>query len=481
MTDLVQDAKHEAKCGSFVRAGIKFYFSSDNFDYIAVPESEESLIERIDAIIKGGLSAPHLEDSIDASLLDLLKKKKILNLAKKEGDETETAEHSCTCSNISGGRIGLQLLLNQYCNLRCVYCLDGARTYESASFPKASKRLIERTIDVFWARLSPFGQLSINLFGGEPLLTWEECKHAIGYARSLEGNDSKGRRVVFSIQTNLTILPSDFGEVCRTEKIDVYVNIDGPADVHDISRPSKGKSNVSYAKTVRNLKQIKEHGVDFYLRATVTSLNHDRLSEVVDLHERLGARESILSLLRPTNSDSSIFEDGLFPDPDVLMLSYEKLLCSKSKVADRLIYKAQKRIERAKYGITAFCGATETTIATIDVKGDVYTCAWFVGSPHLKVGSVWSDEVIEGRTLNVVRQSQSPSLSNACSRCEYRKGCGGGCSVTRVLTSDLSGDQTASIRARLFQCAESKSTIHEIIFRDFERRMQGASRNNSEY
>jgi uncharacterized protein len=470
--------------GRFAREGFVFYFSEKTFGYVAVPSDDRDLVRDLDALFgieDGTTSAPGAGKQrvcepralFQDEVIDLLVDKGLLS---RPGAPAEPAGGAAPCGGCSqGAQIGLALLLNQYCNLSCVYCLDGRNTYESENFPRMPESTIEVSLDKFIRRLPADGTLNVNLLGGEPTLTWSACQAALRIGRDIASR--LDRRISFSVQSNLTHLPDDFIADCKKYGIRVIANVDGAPDVHNKTRPMKGLNNNSYERTLANLRELRRHGIPFDLRATLTSANAGDLVALARLHQELGAVDSMFGLLRPTNSDREIFPSSLYPGYEVLWNSFADLYARSFNAGNALKSLVASRMKTAQSGF-AFCGAVDGSIATVDFKGNLYTCPWFVGNPSLCIGNVFREPMYDaGKVLDVGRK-QVVSEESACRGCGYRRACGGGCSVTRVLAGQTTAgaDGTLAERARLFQCAQVKPAVQQLIFEDFERAVGGRVR-----
>ena len=64
--------------------------------------------------------------------------------------------------------MSLYLLLSQDCNLGCIYCLNGKRTYRKSEHPMMPEEVAFRAAECCAARIRPGGYLEIAMFGGEP-------------------------------------------------------------------------------------------------------------------------------------------------------------------------------------------------------------------------------------------------------------------------------------------------------------------------
>jgi uncharacterized protein len=358
------------------------------------------------------------------------------------------------------------LTLNQYCNLKCVYCLEGSETYRISESLRMSEETAREAVKFMSDHLAFGGRHGISLFGGEPLLSWDLGKRIIEFCLSGMKRIRPDISFDFSMQTNLTFLPRDFCEYAKKHAIRIVANIDGPEDIHNRLRPARGSMN-SYASTVRCLQELSSAGVDFELRTTITSLNVNMLTEIEQLHKSLGATRSVFALLRPVNSDALVFDNSLFASPASYRLALEKLLDTSNDVGNPLRREYGYRL--AHYNtMKQACHASSLGVPTVDVNGDLYTCSWFVGNPSLKVGSV-RDKVVNVEALAIVADAMEIDEWSDCHECAYRHKCAGGCAVTRVV-SDLAKVQfvtptssPAEHYAREMQCAVTKSVVDRLL------------------
>ena len=120
-------------------------------------------------------------------------------------------------------RMSLYLLLSQSCNMRCVYCLDGQRTYQTDKNLRMSKEVAFRSVERCLDEIGEGGCLEIIFFGGEPLLNWPLAKEVIIHCeRCLQGED-RGKTRKYHVASNLSFLPADLVEWAKKYEISFLV------------------------------------------------------------------------------------------------------------------------------------------------------------------------------------------------------------------------------------------------------------------
>jgi sulfatase maturation enzyme AslB (radical SAM superfamily) len=80
--------------------------------------------------------------------------------------------------------LSMYLLLTQYCNLSCIYCLNGVESYKKRSLPRMGDRVAFQAAETQLEALAPNGTLRVVFFGGEPLLNWPLAKRFITYCET---------------------------------------------------------------------------------------------------------------------------------------------------------------------------------------------------------------------------------------------------------------------------------------------------------
>jgi uncharacterized protein len=124
------------------------------------------------------------------------------------------------------------------CNLNCDYCYEynlGDDTWKSQP-----KLMNEETARVLGARIAEhasqhgLSNVFISFHGGEVLLLGPKRLEQICHILREQVGDAT--HLLFSMQTNATLLTERFVDVIQRQQIDVSVSIDGNGEAHDRHR-----------------------------------------------------------------------------------------------------------------------------------------------------------------------------------------------------------------------------------------------------
>jgi uncharacterized protein len=126
--------------------------------------------------------------------------------------------------------LNLILLPTEQCNFRCTYCYEG---FDQGLMPSWVIAAIKKLIA---ARVPELDQLSIAWFGGEPLLAVKRIYNLSHYIVSLQ-QDHPQLHYRASMATNALLLnPERLSELVAYGVTSYQITLDGPADLHDLSR-----------------------------------------------------------------------------------------------------------------------------------------------------------------------------------------------------------------------------------------------------
>jgi MoaA/NifB/PqqE/SkfB family radical SAM enzyme len=182
-------------------------------------------------------------------------------------------------SPLSGAADALPLKLwiytNYDCNLRCAYCL-------AESSPHTPRRAMDvLTVRQLVDEAAALGFEHLYFTGGEPLLL-DEIYEILAFAT---------QRLPTSLLTNAMLVKGRRLEALRairSEALILQVSLDGSApEQHDAYRGPG-----SWAKTVKGIKTLLEHGFRVRLSTTETPANRAHLDEICAFHEALGIPEA---------------------------------------------------------------------------------------------------------------------------------------------------------------------------------------------
>lgn len=178
----------------------------------------------------------------------------------------------------------LILLSSEDCNFRCVYC---SQQFKRGSMHKSVR---EGVLNLIKKRIAKLNGLSVNWFGGEPLLGWDAIEEIAPQAQELAR--AHGAAFSSNITTNGYLLtPDKSRKMVQWGIIHYQISVDGAASEHDAHRPLK-EGGGTHAQILENIYAMKEFPEDFhvYLRVNFDRTNKDKLSPLFEMYkERIGA------------------------------------------------------------------------------------------------------------------------------------------------------------------------------------------------
>ncbi|HEY3359816.1 MAG TPA: radical SAM protein [Polyangia bacterium] len=332
----------------------------------------------------------------------------------------------------SRNAMSLYLLLSQSCNLGCVYCLNGRRTYGTGGNLRMSEAVAFASVAKCLEALCPDGTLEIVFFGGEPLLNWELAKQVIRHAEGPLKQQHPDKRVRYHLTSNLALLPPDLIEWAHRHEITFLCDVDGPQPIHDACRPAK-HGGPSHAAVAGNIGRLVAAGLPVSLRATITSHNQDAMLAIAAHHKELGGSASAFVPVNPVNSDEDILPESLLPSLETVMDGlarvYRSKLWDKAALFPFNVYVAHV-YEGARNVVG--CGAPYGNTPVVDVNGDVYPCIYLVGIRRFFLGNILSAAYPQPAVLDWMMGYLNVDTTAPCRGCEWRYICGGGCPVGRL-------------------------------------------------
>jgi len=171
----------------------------------------------------------------------------------------------------------LTILPTERCNLRCTYC------YERFELGRMSDEAVESVKRLISRRLPELSRLAVDWFGGEPLLAMDVISEISGHAQRL-ADERPELDYGGSVTTNGVRLTVEVARRLADVGVrQLHVSLDGPADVHDLTRKLAGGSG-TYAQIEQNLLGIRDSDipVEISLRVHVTIANVDRLPDFTE-------------------------------------------------------------------------------------------------------------------------------------------------------------------------------------------------------
>mgnify|MGYP001221651791 CR=1 FL=1 len=183
------------------------------------------------------------------------------------------------------------LYFTNRCNLACTYCYE---VLDSVEKQVMAKDKIEESIHEVISREPIDKQTTFVLFGGEPLLEWDNVQHAMQYAYSLKKNISfllitngillLDKKILLSVANNFFY---------RKKILTIEISFDGIGNTERIYK--NGEQSTDKVLSVFNI--LKANNMPFNIRYTINKNN------VISFKEDI---LSLIEIFNPTRLVTSI-------------------------------------------------------------------------------------------------------------------------------------------------------------------------------
>lgn len=184
----------------------------------------------------------------DQKTIDFLRSKGMV--IDSEEDELELLKSAILCKQFYQGRLFLTIIPTDACNFNCIYC------YQNHKCNFMKEEIAARILKWLDKNLRFYSELSINWFGGEPLL----CKSSmVRMMKCIKDLCVKHKvAMVSSVTTNGYELDiASFKSLVSNGLLYYQITVDGNRLTHNQQRPHKTQKD-SYGVIIDNLKRIKQ-------------------------------------------------------------------------------------------------------------------------------------------------------------------------------------------------------------------------------
>lgn len=324
-----------------------------------------------------------------------------------------------------------------FCNLECQYCYyrDKRSLYpDSVAFRMPENLLEEYIIQHMQAAAGP--EVSFSWHGGEPTtLGVDFFRKAVELQRK---HRPAGRRVRNGIQTNGVLLDEGWCRFLAAENFSVGLSLDGPAELHDPYRLTRG-GQPTHRLAMRGYDLLRKYEIYTDIVCAVQALNVRSPLSVYRFFRGIGCQ--YLGFL-PVVARAQDTPGGVSPHTPSSE-DYGTFLC---RVFDEWIGRDVGRITvqtfeeaaRPALGLEhSLCVFRETCgeIPVIEHNGDFFPCDHYVDGEH-RLGNILKTplvELLESRMQRAFGEAKRDALPRCCRECEVLAMCNGGCLKYRFL------------------------------------------------
>ena len=318
------------------------------------------------------------------------------------------------------------------CNLRCTYCfyLEKCNLYPGTSKHRMPDSVLEKLIQSYMATIQPTYAFSWQ--GGEPALMGLDFFRRVTALQKSYGKT--GAVVSNGIQTNATLIDDAFAEHLERYRFLAGVSLDGPSDIHDRFRRTRG-GRLSHATVLKGIDVLKRHNVEFNILVLISQANVNRAGDVyrylvdegffyhqyipcVEFDDRGKLLPFAVSGPEWGNFLCEIF-DQWYPR-DVYNVSIRHFDSLLHKIVDSSVTVCTLGDNCCQYFV-------------VEHNGDIYPCDFFV-QKDLKLGNVMKNTWSHALNSLVYREfgARKALWNKVCGTCEFLNLCCGDCLKHRM-------------------------------------------------
>ncbi len=363
---------------------------------------------------------------------------------------------------------GLHMLakpIGPACNLDCGYCFY---LEKEAYWPKKERmRMPDDVLEAYVQRYiaaQSTPEVEFTWQGGEPTLMGVEFFER---AMALQAQYANGKTIRNTLQTNGTLIDEAWCAFFKQHQFLIGLSLDGPRAYNDISRPDKqGRS--SYDDTLRGMRLMQQHGIDFNVLVTVSSANVAHPVEIYNFLKAEGAhfiqfnpvverqtrpQEAVIGLHfsnPPKWTQPAVAKQDLHAQVTPHTVGSEAYGDFLNAVFDEWVKKdvGTVHVMNFEWALAAWVQLPATACIfakrcgralMVEHDGDVFSCDHFM-YPEYKLGNITKDDpvaLVNSPAQVAFGDAKETTLPGQCQRCEFKFACNGECPKNRfAVTKD---------------------------------------------
>jgi uncharacterized protein len=334
-----------------------------------------------------------------------------------ETDELKDLEFFRLSKNADSHNLSLVLHPTLSCNFDCYYC------YEKNKSGLMSKDVLEKILELIKKHAEKKSNITIEWFGGEPLLAFD-----IIYDFSQKAIDicKKNSVKYFSaLVTNGYLFTDDIIDKLKDCNISkVQITLDGPPDIHNKRRFLKNSKEPTFDRILENADKLNKKKINLRLRVNINKeISMNSMMQFVKILNEYDLSRYI-TLAQETDLDpekKSCVNDCSLTDEGFAHLNFD--FCK--RMHDLGIQELESSYPEV---IFTFCGYSKINSYCIDPEGYMYKCETHVGMHEKAVRNIMDDTYNENFFNNNVKYMTWNHLNfKKCRECNILPICSGNC------------------------------------------------------
>lgn len=342
--------------------------------------------------------------------------------------------------------VGGFLNITQKCNLKCKYCFVVQQPIEM------TYQVAQDSADFYANNAKESNDTpSINFFGGEPLLRWDDIIVPLtSYIR-----EKYGKKFQLSMTTNGILLDREKLDFMKEHNIGCLFSIDGDKETQDINRPChNGKGSFDILRD--KIPMILEYYPNMTFRSTVDFDTVQHMAHNYKFAIEQGytnvfmipnvfsewTEEQVETLREQVKEIGEIYMDLLREDKHVAFNHFRDAFKDIKKInrASRL---GEDRNQNKHLPARGRCGLGGTKYGSIGASGDVYSCQEMTENPELgdmfTIGNIYTG-ISDEKRLEISNKLKPETITRSdgksCDDCLYNKICSGDCTINNYFANE---------------------------------------------
>ncbi|MDN7247057.1 anaerobic sulfatase maturase [Planococcus shenhongbingii] len=342
------------------------------------------------------------------------------------------------------------------CNLDCHYCFY---TEKEAFFTAPSRfRMSDETLEKYiseYILTQNVPEIPFVWQGGEPtLMGLDFYKKVIVLQQKYAGK----KRITNSLQTNGTLLTTEWCEFLKEHNFLVGLSLDGPQHIHDHYRVDRG-GKPTFQKVLKALHLLQEYEVSYNVLTCVTRESSEHPLEIYRFLKEQGVEFIQFIPIVERVPDEKALNMGLrHATPPVVReeevhRTISPWTVGSEKYGDFLITVFDEwvrndvgtvNVMNFEQALTSWLGLPSPSCifaetcgraAIVEHNGDVYSCDHYM-YPEYRLGNLHEEtfaEMIDSSKQKKFGENKKTSLPSFCQSCEVKFACNGECPKHRFL------------------------------------------------
>lgn len=315
----------------------------------------------------------------------------------------------------------LCVTLNKKCNFGCAYCFQ---SHDGKLLASNEKAKIIRMFDTISLRAK---KIELDWFGGEPLLSLRDLKTMNDLFVRI--SKERGVQYSYSITTNGYLLIDSTIDYLQQEKPSrLTITLDGPPNVHDLSRPLK-KGGKTFWVILGNIRKAVAAGLTVAIRVNISSRNVDRIPELFNILEAHGLKNVVsVNLQAVVSSEANPYEEYCLSGYTLAhsIMSIYRTEAKKGWV----VLPSTENMQ-----VLGFCIGEYPNRIITDLGCNIHKCTQMAESDS--VGKILDSGQIElDEVKDALWTSKDPLSFRECRTCAFLPLCMGGCNLRRIQNDD---------------------------------------------